>query len=290
MRDVAIIGAGDLGGALAHVLARRDAAGLVRLIDETGRIAAGKALDIAQAAPVESFATRLHGSTDLTDAAGAAIVVIADRAGAGEWQGDDGVMLLRRLMGSIAGAVVVCAGASQRELVERGVRELGLCRDRLFGSAPGALVAAARAIVALEAGGSPRDVALSILGVPPARLVIPWDDAAIDGFSATRALDEPTRRRISARVPALWPPGAYALANAAAGVVEAVNGRSRRGAICFVAPDDSSGVRARAAALPVRLGPAGIVEVVVPRLNAHDRVALENAMLCDAALKGPRYL
>lgn len=279
MRDVAIIGAGELGGALAHVLARRDVAGLIRLVDETGQVAAGKALDIAQAAPVESFATRLKGSTDLTDAAGAAIVVVADRAGGGEWQGDDGVMLLRRLQGLIGGAVVVCAGAAQRELVERGVRELGLRRDRIVGSAPEALAAAARAIVALEAGGSPRDVALAVLGVPPSRLVIPWDDAAIDGLSATRALDEPTRRRISARLPALWPPGAYALANAAAQIVDGIIGGSRRGVVCFVAPDDASGVRARTAALPVRLGPAGIADVIVPRLNPHDRVALENAML-----------
>jgi len=279
MRDVAIIGAGELGGALAHALARRDAAGMIRLIDETGQVAAGKALDIAQAAPVESFATRLKGSTDMTDAAGAAIVVVADRASGGEWQGDDGVMLLRRLLGSIGGAVVVCAGAAQRELVERGVRELGLRRDRIMGSAPEAFAAAARAIVALEAGGSPRDVALSVLGVPPGRLVIAWDDAAIHGFSATRALDEPARRRISARLPALWPPGAYALANAAAQIVEGILGGPRRGAICFVAPDDASGARTRTAALPVRLGPEGITDVIVPRLNPHDRVALENAML-----------
>ena len=277
MRDVAIIGAGELGGALAHVLARRDVAGQIRLVDEAGRIAAGKALDIAQAAPVESFATRLKGSTDLTDAAGAAIVVVADRAAGGEWQGDDALMLLRRLRGSIDAAVVVCAGASQRELVERGARELGIRRERIVGSAPEALVAAARAIVALEAGASPGGVALTVLGVPPARLVIPWDDAAIDGFRATLALDEPARRRVTARLPALWPPGAYALANAAAQVIAAIIGGSRQNAVCFVAPERAS--RARAAALPVRLGAAGIAEVIAPRLNAHDRVALENAML-----------
>ena len=279
MQRVAIIGAGELGGALAHVLARRDAVGEICLIDESDRVAAGKALDITQAAPIEAFATRLSGSADLSSAGGAAIVVVADRMAGGEWQGEDGLTLLTRLVRMAPDAILLCAGASQRELVERGVREGGLPRSRLFGSAPEALAAAARAFVALEADASPRDVSLSLLGVPPASIVVPWDGAAIGGFGATRVLDEQARRRVNARLQALWPPGPYALASAAAKIVEAASGRSRRLAICFVAPDDSAGRRVRTAALPVRIGPNGIEAVVLPPLTAHERVALDNAML-----------
>jgi malate dehydrogenase len=285
MSEVAIIGAGELGGLLAHALARRDAAARIRLIDEAGQIAAGKALDITQAAPIERFATQLSGATDTSMAAGAAVVVIADRAGGadriagGEWNGEDGLMLLRRLAEIASSAVILCAGSSQRELIERGVRELRLARSRLFGSAPEALAAGARALVALETNGSPRDVVLSLVGVPPDRIVTAWEDATVGGFAATRLLDEPVRRRINARLPALWPPGPYALATAAAAVIEAVIGRSRRLATCFVAPDDSTGIRMRAAALPVRLGPSGIVKVVSPALSVRDRVALDNAMM-----------
>src|SRR5438105_2535587 len=232
MRDVAIVGAGELGGLVAHVLARRDIARTIRIVDDSGRIAEGKALDIAQAAPIEQFATTLSGSADLSTAGGAAIVVIADRAGGAEWHGEDGLTLLKRLNQLAAGAVLLCAGASCRETIERGVRELHLSRTRLFGSAPEALAAAARAIVALETRGSPRDVALSLAGVPPSQIVVPWDDATIGGFAATRVLDEPARRRIAARLPALWPPGPYALASAAAHVVEIMSGRSRRIASC----------------------------------------------------------
>src|SRR5205807_2495976 len=99
MLDVAIIGAGELGGELAHVLARRGAVRAIRLIDESGRVAAGKALDIAQAAPVEQFATKMTGSADMNAAAGASVIVVADRFGAsGEWQGEEGLALLRRLL------------------------------------------------------------------------------------------------------------------------------------------------------------------------------------------------
>jgi malate dehydrogenase len=279
MIDVAIVGAGELGGALAHRLARSGAASMIRLIDERGRIAAGKALDIAEAAPVEGFSTQLAGSTDITAAAGAAVIVLADRAAGSEWQGDEGLMLLGQIARTKTRAIVLCAGAAQRELVERGVAERHLARARLLGSAPGALAAAVRAMIALEANSSPHDVALTILGVPPGQIVIPWEETTIGGFSATRALGEPARRRIAAMVPALWPPGPYALAAAAALAIDAITGRSRRLTTCFVAPDTTAGARVRTAALPVRLGPGGLVEVVLPELSAHDRTVLDNAMM-----------
>jgi malate dehydrogenase len=279
MNEVAIVGAGDLGGALAHLLARQNIARTIRLIDDAGRIAAGKALDISQAAPIEGFATELSGFTEPDAAAGAAIVVLADRAGKGEWQGDEALLVLQRLSQMASGAVFLCAGASQRDVVDRGVGELHIPRGRLIGSAPEALAAAARALIALDTDGSPQDVALTVLGVPPDRLVIPWEDAAVGGFSAVRMIDGPRRRRIAARLPALWPPGPYALAAAAAKAIGAITGRSRQLSSCFVAADVSAGRRARTAALPVRLGETGVVEVVVPELNGHDRVALDNAMM-----------
>ena len=118
-----------------------------------------------------------------------------------------------------------------------------------------------------------------MLGVPPAEIVVPWEDATIGGFAATGVLDEQARRRLAAKVASLWPPGPYALAWAAAKAAEAILGRSRQMIAAFVAPDDSSGRRARTAVLPVRLGSTGIVRVEIPRLNSRDRLALDNAML-----------
>jgi malate dehydrogenase len=281
MQRVAIIGAGELGGAIAHALAPRDVVRSIALVDDAGRIAAGKALDIAQAAPVEGFATDLAGATDVSMAAGASVVIVADRAGRGEWQGEDALVLLKQLTQTAADAIVVCAGVKHRELVERGVGELRIDRARLFGSAPEALAGGARALVALARNGSPRDVSLSVLGVPPDHTVIPWADATIGGFALTRLIDEPSRRRLAARVNALWPPGPFALAAAAAMAVECMAGRSRRMMCCFVAPDqfaEGAGTRARSGAMPVRLGRGGIVEAVVPSLSAAERLALDNAL------------
>jgi malate dehydrogenase len=279
MLSVAIVGAGELGGTIAHALALRDVVRTITLVDEGGRVAAGKALDIAQAAPIECFSTELAGSTDLSNAAGAAVVVIADRVSGGEWQGEDGLMLLKRLTQFAATAVIVCAGASARELVDRGVAELKMSRARLFGSAPEALAAGVRALVALAVNGSPCDVSLTALGIPPAHIVIPWEDATVGGFGLTRLMDEPARRRVMAKAPALWPPGPHALAAAAVKAIESMAGRHRQLISAFVAPDPSAAGSRRTAALPIRVGRSGIAEVVMPALTTVDRIALDNAMI-----------
>jgi malate dehydrogenase len=279
MREIAIIGAGELGGAAAHALARRDLARAIRLIDERGTVAAGKALDLAQAAPIEGFATQLSGTTDLSMAAGADVVVIADRFGGGEWQGDEALALLRRVQQMAREAIIVIAGGSSHEAVDRAVRELKVRRGRIVGSAPEALAGAARALVALALNGSARDVALSVLGIPPAHTVIPWTDATAAGLALVRQLDGPTRRRLDAQIQALWPPGPLALGAAAASAVAAIDGRSRRVVSCFVAPDTAAAARMRTAARPVRLGPGGVVQIIEPELTAIERVAFDNAVM-----------
>ena len=279
MREVAIVGAGNLGGAVAHLLAKRDAVRTVTLIDDNGRAAAGQALDIAEAAPIETFSTRVNGTEDLYRAAAASVVVIADRFGSGgDWQGEEALMLLKRLTGIAVNAVILCAGAGQRELIDRGVGELKLASGRLFGTAPEALAAAARALIAVAGDGSPLDVSIAILGVPPSHTVIAWEDATIGGFRLTGRVDEPTRRGLAARIAALWPPGPHALAAAAVKAIEVMAGRSRRTVTCFVGSDRAAGIRTRAAAFPVRLGRTGIVQRIAPSLSVAERVALETAI------------
>ena len=278
MFDIAIVGAGELGGELAHQVAVADLARSVRLLDDHGTTAAGKALDITQAAPIERFSTRVSGGTDLHEATAAAVVVIADRATGGEWSGEEGLALLKRICGHSC-ALLICAGATQRELIERAVRELGLPRARVVGSAPEALASGLRALIALETKHSVRDISATVLGIPPASIVVPWESAAIAGLPALSALDTPAKRRIDARLPQLWPPGPHALASAAKKAIEAIAGRSRQTMSAFIAPDDSAGRRTRAVALPATLCGEGIAAADVPTLTSHDRVALENAML-----------
>jgi len=279
MTQVAIVGGGEVGGLLAHALARRNIAADICLIDNNGRAALGKALDIMQAAPVEGFSSNLSGATELSAIAGASIVAIADAFGGQPPATDASMLLLKRVRDLAPASLIVCVESGDRDLIDRGVRELHIPRAQLFGSAPEALTGGIRALTAIELDAPASDVALSVLGVPPNHIIVPWDDATVGGFSLVRVLSEPARRRLDARIAGLWPPGPYALAAAAARVIDTIFRGSRRLVTCFVAPDDSAGMRARAAALPVRLGRPGVIEVVMPALSVRERVRLENAMM-----------
>jgi malate dehydrogenase len=284
MSRVAIIGAGDLGGAVADALARRDRVGRVVLIDPAADAAAGKALDIQQSGAVLHSHTTLTATGDLSSVTGAAVCVIADRFGtapepaASEWQGEDGLSMLGRLVPYLSGVPIVFAGASQAELMLRAAREAGVARRRLIGSAPEAFASAVRAIVALEAQCSPREVTLAVLGVPPDGFVVPWGEASIGGYALERVLGQVQIARIQARALRLWPPGPYTLGAAAARTAEAVvtSSRQRISALTLLAGE--FGARNRIGALPVLLNSHGIADVRIPELNTREYVQIQTAL------------
>ena len=114
MTTACIIGAGELGGAVAHALARGERVGRVVLIDAAGGVAAGKALDIQQSGAVEGFHTQLAGTDDLTRVTGCDVCVVADRTGsAGEWRGEEAQAMMTRLAPYLAATPTVFAGPSQ---------------------------------------------------------------------------------------------------------------------------------------------------------------------------------
>jgi len=271
---IAIVGAGPLGGALAHTLAGRDRVREVRLIDDAESVAAGKALDILQASPVQQFSTRVIASAALGAAAGAAVIVIADPAnGQGEHAGEAGLGLLRRLLPIDDRAPIVCAGGGQRELIARAVSELRIPRPRILGSAPCALESAVRALAGLAIDASGVEISLRIVGVPPHAAVVAWEEASAFGQPISAHLAPHQIAALNARLAGLWPPAPYALASAAARVVEAIADGSRRRFSCFV-----SLPRQTVAAMPVELGEDGVRRVLEPALTRQERTRLENAI------------
>jgi malate dehydrogenase len=280
MAIVAIVGAGSLGGATAHALASADRISSLLLVDEAAAAATGKALDIQQSGPVGPFHTKLEGTADLSRIAGCSVCILADRFGhdTDEWPGDAGVAALSKLVPFFGNASVVFAGATQANLLLAAVRELGLRRERLIGSAPEAFVSAITAIVAAEAACSPNEVRLTVLGVPPRQLVVPWSEASIGGYALERVLTQAQLARIEARTARLWPLGAYALGAAAALVARALVESSRRSFSVLTVLGGEFGVRDRVGALPALLSDAGVTRTRVPSLNTRERVLLETAL------------
>src|SRR3954453_11392478 len=74
-KKIALIGAGMIGGTLAHLAAMREMGDVV-LFDIAEGIPEGKALDIAQAGPVDDFDATLKGTSDYADIAGADVIIV----------------------------------------------------------------------------------------------------------------------------------------------------------------------------------------------------------------------
>ena len=119
MTTAAIIGAGDLGGAVAHALATRESVDRVLIVDTAESAAKGKALDLLQAGAIVGVHTELVGTGDVARAAGCSVCVVADRFGSPsvEWHGDQGLSQLAVLSRVLGDAPVVFAGATQAELL-----------------------------------------------------------------------------------------------------------------------------------------------------------------------------
>ena len=289
MTIAAIIGAGDLGGAVAQALAARQSVNRVVIVDAAEAAARGKALDILQSGAILGADTRLEGTADVAHTAAAcsaamesaagAICIVADRFGhpSSEWRGDEGVRLLMELSRHLGRTPILFAGTEQTGLMVDAWRDVEVRPARLIGSAPEAFAAAVRAIVALEARCGTREVTLSVLGTPP-DFVIPWSEATIGGYAIAQVLTPPQISRLDARARRLWPLQPYALATAAAVVAEGVLTSDRRAFNVLAVLEGEFGVRGRAGTVPSVLSTTGIVHRRVPSLTTRERVQLETAL------------
>jgi malate dehydrogenase len=74
-KKIALVGAGMIGGTLAHLAAMKEMGDIV-LFDIAEGMPSGKALDLAQAGPVEGYDAKLKGTSDYADIAGADVVIV----------------------------------------------------------------------------------------------------------------------------------------------------------------------------------------------------------------------
>ena len=76
MKKISLIGAGQIGGTLAHLIGLKKLAGEVVLFDVASGIAKGKALDIAQSSSVDGFDVRFSGTDNYEDIKDSDVIII----------------------------------------------------------------------------------------------------------------------------------------------------------------------------------------------------------------------
>jgi malate dehydrogenase len=271
MSFVAILGAGQVGAAIAENLAGRGRVGSIRLIDANALVGAGKALDLLQAGPIRRTDTRVTAAADPLAAVGATVIVIADLVTGAEWTGDSGLALIERLVRAGATAPMVFAGASQTALLEASARELKLPPHRVVGSAASAIVATARSLAGMELGVS--TVELTVVGRPPG-FVVGWSAASTAGSLLVDRVPAHRLLAISLALGRFWPPGPHAIGAATATIVEALIFGSRRLHPALTVGDHGLGPAGSAVMVPLELGRLRILSHVVPSLSPQERTAV----------------
>jgi malate dehydrogenase len=274
MKAIAILGAGELGATLARLLAEAQISRRVVLVDADEGRARGKALDLLQSGPVEGYDTLVEGQSGLVASDAPDIVVVADPPELLDVSDEAARIYGRGLAPLVGPGLLIVAGAFGPAIVEAAV-DKGLPRERAAGSAPLAWASVLRRALAEELRARARDVSLTVLGLPPAHLVLPQRAATVGGVPvdvvsavATRRALESVRRRFL---------GPVALATAAAHVLSALATRSRAQLPVFVRLNGEYGHRGVALATPVQLAVGRIESVIEVPLDPVDRVAMDNA-------------
>jgi malate dehydrogenase len=171
-KKIALIGAGMIGGTLAHLAAIREMGDIV-LVDVAEGIPQGKALDLAQAGPVEGYDVRLTGTNDYADIAGADVCIVT--AGVARKPGmsrDDLLGINLKVMKAVGEGIkthapdsfVICV-TNPLDAMVWALREFsGLPHERVVGMAGVLDSARFRHFLAEEFNVSVEDVTAFVLG------------------------------------------------------------------------------------------------------------------------------
>ena len=297
---IALIGAGNIGGTLA-LLAGLKRLGDVVLFDIVEGMPQGKALDIAQAAPVEGFDAVIAGTGEYSALAGADVVIvtagIARRPGMSR---DDLIGTNFKVMQSVgagirdncADALVICITNPLDVMVGVLQKACGLPPNRVVGMAGVLDSARFRRFLADEFNVSVRDVTAFVLGghgdtmVPLVRYSavagIPVPDLVKMGWSTRERIDGIVQRTRDggAEIVGLLKTGSafYAPASSAIEMAEAYLHDRKRVLPCAAWCDGPYGLDGLYVGVPVVLGAGGVERVVEIELDADERAMFDRSV------------
>jgi malate dehydrogenase len=297
---IALIGAGQIGGTLAHLAAIKEL-GDVILFDIAEGTPQGKALDIAQSGPSEGFDATLKGANSYADIAGADVCIVT--AGVPRKPGmsrDDLIGINLKVMKSVGegikahcpGAFVICI-TNPLDAMVWALREFsGLPHHMVVGMAGVLDSARFRHFLSVEFNVSMRDVTAFVLGghgdtmVPLARYStvggIPLPDLVAMGWTTQEKLDAIIQRTRDggAEIVGLLKTGSafYAPATAAIEMAEAFLKDQKRLLPCAAWVDGAFGLKGMYVGVPTVLGAGGVERVVAIALAPDEQAMFDKSV------------
>ena len=297
---IALVGAGNIGGTLA-LLAGLKELGDVVLFDIVDGIPQGKALDIAEASPVEGFDASVTGSNDYSEISGADVVIVT--AGIARKPGmsrDDLIGTNTKVMHSVGkgikencpNAFVICITNPLDVMVGILQKACGLPTNKVVGMAGVLDSARFRYFLAEEFKVSVEDVTAFVLGghgdtmVPLERYStvagIPVPDLIKMGWSTEEKLAEIVQRTRDggAEIVKLLKTGSafYAPASSAIEMAEAYLRDKKRVLPCAAYCDGQYGLDGLYVGVPVVLGSDGVERIVEIEMNELERAMFDHSV------------
>lgn len=290
---IALIGAGQIGGTLAHLAAMKELGDVV-LFDIAEGTPQGKALDIAESGPSEGFDAVLKGTNDYADIAGADVCIVT--AGVPRKPGmsrDDLLGINLKVMKSVGegiaqhapNAFVICI-TNPLDAMVWALREFsGLPHEKVCGMAGVLDSARFRHFLSLEFGVSMRDVTAFVLGghgdtmVPLVRYStvggIPLPDLVNMGWTTQDKLDAIVQRTRDggAEIVGLLKTGSafYAPATSAIEMAEAYLRDQKRVLPCAAWVDGAYGLDGMYVGVPTVIGAGGVEKVIDITLDGDEQ-------------------
>ena len=296
---IALIGAGNIGGTLAHLAGLKEL-GDVTLFDVFGGVAAGKALDISQSGTIEGFDAVMTGGSDYAAIAGSDVVIVT--AGFPRQPGMSGDDLLSKNAGVIAevaggirqhcpDAFVIVITNPLDVMVWVMQQKSGLPPQRVVGMAGVLDSARFRLFLAQEFGVSVEDVTAFVLGghgdsmVPLVRYSavagIPVPDLIRMGWTTQEKIDAIVTRtangggeivKLLERGSAFYAPAASAIAMA-----ESYLKDKKRVLPCAAYLTGQYGIDGLYIGVPVVIGAGGVERIVEIQLNPTEKAAFDKS-------------
>ena len=297
---IALIGAGQIGGTLAHLAATKELGDVV-VFDIADGVPQGKALDIAESGPISKFDVNLKGTTDYADIAGADVCIVT--AGVPRKPGmsrDDLLGINLKVMKSVGegikthapNAFVICITNPLDAMVWALQQFSGLPANKVVGMAGVLDAGRFRHFLSVEFDVSMKDVTAFVLGghgdtmVPLTRYStvagIPLPDLVAMGWTTQEKLDAIVQRTRDggAEIVGLLKTGSafYAPAASAIEMAEAYLKDQKRLLPCAAYVDGAFGLNGMYVGVPTIIGAGGIERIVDIKLAKDEQAMFDKSV------------
>lgn len=292
---VTVVGAGNVGATCADVLAQREIANEIVLLDIKEGFAEGKALDIWETSPINLYDSRTIGSTnDYSKTANSDVVVIT--SGLPRKPGmsrDDLIATNAGIVKTVTENVVKYSPDAVIIIVSNPLDVMTYCAyltakvdsSKVFGMAGVLDTARYRSFLAMELNVSPKDIQAVLMGGHGDTMVPLPRYTTVGGIPVTELIDPVKLEEIIDRtkngggeiVKLLGTSAWYAPGAAAAQMVEAVIRDQRRVFPVCAWLQGEYGMKDIYLGVPVVLGKNGIEKIIELDLNADEKALLEES-------------